>query len=125
MLDIDQNEKKGSNKATTESSYLGPLASGLNRRAFLRTSMAISLLAGLPACKAAAPELKNLQTDNSTAARKNTFSDSQKKDIDAVQMQLFPDDGNGPSARDINGLDYLEWAMSDQQNIDDGFALAS
>ncbi len=116
MLDDNNEEKRGSSK----SDYKGPLASGLNRRAFLRTSMAITLLAGLPACKPDAAELKTTPSSKPIISNKNTFTLSQHKVLDSVQMQLSPNDGNGPSARDINGIKYLEWAMSDQQNIDDG-----
>ena len=35
-------------------------------------------------------------------------------------MQLFPDDGDGPSARDLNGVAYLVWAMKDPVNQEDG-----
>ena len=35
-------------------------------------------------------------------------------------MRLFPDDGDGPSADDINVLTYLEWAMTDENNKADG-----
>jgi len=114
-------EKRGSfNK-----DYQGPLECGLNRRAFLKTSTAISLLAGLTLYK---PTLAG-QHDNSddsieTSSRlrlgKNFFSKEQHTVLDAVQMQLFPDDGDGPSARDLKGIAYLEWAMTDQVNINDG-----
>ena len=50
----------------------------------------------------------------------NFFSDSQREVLDAVQMQLFPEDGDGPGARDLNALAYLEWAMTDPVNVDDG-----
>jgi gluconate 2-dehydrogenase gamma chain len=114
------NEKKGSPLKV----YQGPLASGLNRRAFLRTSTAISLLAGITLTKPsfAIPQttpnsvasLSELATDG------NVFTTPQQQVLDAVQMQLFPDDGDGPSAQDLNALAYLKWAMSDQQNINDG-----
>ena len=107
------------------SNYQGPLASGLNRRAFLKTSSAIALLGGLAGCKPQVTEsLPEQPVENTSAALskplKNYFSDAQQKTLDAVQMQLLPDDGNGPSARDINGIAYLEWAMTDPQNQDDG-----
>lgn len=35
-------------------------------------------------------------------------------------MRLFPDDGDGPSANDLNVTTYLEWAMTDDENINDG-----
>jgi len=108
---------------------MGPLASGLNRRAFLKTSTAIYLLAGLAGCKPSVPNLKT-NSVNSTYAKtatgpstgKDYFTQEQHKVLDSVQMQLFPDDGNGPSARDLNAIAYLEWAMSDSQNINDGDA---
>jgi len=114
---ININHKKGSSK----DEYLGPLASGLNRRAFLKTSAAISLLAGLTACKPSTPILKTeVKGPNISTKTQNFFSKKQQATLDAVQMQLFPNDGNGPSARDLNAIDYLEWAMSDEQNINDG-----
>jgi gluconate 2-dehydrogenase gamma chain len=116
------NEKKGA----LIKDYQGPLASGLNRRAFLRTSTAISLLAGITLTKPtfaiqqtalnSAVSLSELATDS------DIFTPQQQQVIDAVQMQLFPDDGDGPSAQALNALAYLEWAMTDQQNIDDGDA---
>ncbi len=50
----------------------------------------------------------------------NYLTDEQRKVLDAVQMQLFPEDGDGPGARDLNALAYLEWAMTDPVNVDDG-----
>jgi gluconate 2-dehydrogenase gamma chain len=114
------NSKRRDKKGSTKPDYIGPLASGLNRRAFLKTSMAISLLAGLPGCKPQKTETEQSKQYISSKNNKQTFSQSQLNVLDAVQMQLFPDDGNGPSARDINATKYLEWAMSDQQNIEDG-----
>ncbi len=112
-------------QGSLKNDYQGPLASGLNRRAFLKTSTAIALLAGLPACK---PTQDVTKSNNNPAPSATTnkdipasvFSDYQKKVLAQVQMQLLPDDGDGPSAQDINGVDYLEWAMTDQQNIQDG-----
>lgn len=50
----------------------------------------------------------------------NYFTNEQRRVLDAVQMQLFPDDGNGPSARDLRALSYLEWVITDPVNVDDG-----
>jgi len=116
----NQPDKRGSIK----SAYQGPLASGLNRRAFLKTSTAIALLGGLPGCKPQAPDASISETpqaiQKASGARTDFFTPSQQRTLDAVQMQLFPDDDDGPSARDINAIEYLEWAMTDPQNIDDG-----
>ena len=50
----------------------------------------------------------------------NYFTDRQRKILDAVQMQLLPEDGNGPGARELNALPYLEWAITEPANLDDG-----
>ncbi len=50
----------------------------------------------------------------------NYFSDPQRRVLDAVLLRLFPDDGNGPCARDLNALSYLEWSMTDPVNLRDG-----
>ena len=117
-------------KGSVRKDYQGPLASGLSRRAFLKTTTAISLLAGLTACKPDVPipdaaVNTTKQSDQTDTIRQqktveNLFTSEQRKTLDAVQMHLFPEDGDGPSARDLNGVNYLDWAMSDQQNIDDG-----
>lgn len=99
---------------------------GLNRRDFIKSSLAISLLAGITACK---PNLTDSSIQKPTKLKsnivtviieKNTFSDEQQQDLDAIFMRLFPDDGNGPSANDLNITTYLEWAMTDENNIADG-----
>ncbi|TQV73868.1 gluconate 2-dehydrogenase subunit 3 family protein [Aliikangiella marina] len=105
--------------------YLGPLESGLNRRAFLKTATAISLLGGLAACKPEVPKssvASSTQTTASPATKATTkfLSAEESLSLDSVYMQLFPDDGNGPSAQDLNILQYLDWAMTDPQNVDDG-----
>jgi gluconate 2-dehydrogenase gamma chain len=99
---------------------------GLNRRDFIKSSLAISLLATITACKPKltdsieqkSPKLKSNIT--TVKIEKNTFSDDQQLDLDAIFMRLFPDDGNGPSANDLNVTTYLEWAMTDENNISDG-----
>jgi gluconate 2-dehydrogenase gamma chain len=50
----------------------------------------------------------------------NYFTDNQRRLVDAVQMLLFPADGDGPSARDLNSLPYLEWAITDPTRMEDG-----
>ena len=110
-------------KGAALKAYQGPLESGLNRRAFLRTSTAISLLAGFALTKptfAIQQTAANSTASNNLATDGDIFTAQQQQVLDAVQMQLFPDDGDGPSAQDLNALVYLEWAMTDQQNIDDG-----
>lgn len=111
-----KNNKLGSIKTN----YVSALSSGLSRRAFLKTATAISMLAGLTACQPSSPDLNEKDLNNSNLESYTGFNQAQKESLDAVQMRLFPDDGNGPNARDLNALAYLEWAMSDPQNISDG-----
>jgi gluconate 2-dehydrogenase gamma chain len=114
-----------SKKGSTKPSFVGALASGLNRRAFLRQSSAAALVATIAACK---PSISNNSAQASSTTEKTEqstrdkypFNQHQKKSIFAVQMQLFPDDGDGPSAKDINSLSYLEWSLTDLDNQDDG-----
>ncbi len=101
--------------------------SGINRREFMKGSLALSVLAGLSACK---PSIENKsakkqvklirQTDRTVKLTGRVFNEKQLLDIQAVSMRLFPDDGDGPSADDLNFLTYLEWAMTDEQNMSDG-----
>lgn len=44
---------------------------------------------------------------------KQLLSETQLEIIESVQDILFPSDGNGPGAKDINADDYLDWALSD------------
>lgn len=113
-------------KGSTKSKHVGPLESGLTRRAFLKTSTAISLLATLPSCKpnhSTFEEATKTEQIKKTVSKKNAikkiFDTHEKETLKSVQMILFPDDGDGPSADDINAIDYLEWAMTDEKNIDD------
>jgi len=113
-----------SSQASSFSDYVGPLESGLNRRAFLKTATAVSLLGGLAACKPEIPLSAETKVQDSSPLETNRssriFNEAETQSLDAVYMQLFPDDGDGPSARDIRTIEYLEWAMTDSQNIDDG-----
>ncbi|HHL31640.1 MAG TPA: gluconate 2-dehydrogenase subunit 3 family protein [Oceanospirillales bacterium] len=100
---------------------------GINRRDFIKSSLVVSVLGGMTACKPSVPapsadqELNLIQQSNDIVKIDDyTFSDKQHLDLQAIYMRLFPDDGDGPSADDLNILTYLEWAMTDQRNIDDG-----
>jgi gluconate 2-dehydrogenase gamma chain len=100
---------------------------GINRRNFIKSSLVVSMLGGMAACKPSVPtssttqELNLIQqSDDIVKIDDYTFSNKQHLDLQAIYMRLFPDDGDGPSANDLNVLTYLEWAMTDQRNIDDG-----
>lgn len=99
---------------------------GINRRDFIKSSLAISLLASMTACKPnitdnSLPTATKLQSNSTTVTiDEYTFNAEQQLDLDAIFMRLFPDDGNGPSANDLNITTYLQWAMTDKSNIADG-----
>ncbi len=101
---------------------------GINRRDFIRGTMAASLLATLSSCKPSVDEnsfekssLEPINySDDSVSLNNFVFSRDQQLDLQAIYMRLFPDDGDGPSANDINVVTYLEWAMTDSKNIEDG-----
>lgn len=120
-------------KITTKSkitSFESHWTSGINRRTFIKGSVAASLLASIVACKPSVEEYGNTnyiiakelinQSNDIVVLTDYTFSHKQHIDLQSVYMRLFPDDGDGPSADDLNVLTYLEWAMTDQKNRDDG-----
>jgi len=43
------------------------------------------------------------------------LNSTQKDILKEVQNILFPNDGNGPSAKDVNALEYLQWVISDSR----------
>lgn len=112
--------------------FVGALASGLNRRAFLQQSSIMLLASHLLACKPSAPSASDtsLKIANNINTRHTppiashnqhfALTPEQSQTLDQVQILLFPDDGDGPSARDINALDYLQWALTDRDNAADG-----
>ncbi len=121
--DRDQGSgKKGSNKPLK----ISPLASGLNRRAFLKQSSAAVLVASIAACKPnndSSQYESNLESkppSPSVTSQQFELSDHQKQTIEQVQIKLFPDDGDGPSAKQLNALAYLQWALTDPDNAADG-----
>ncbi|MFK8013667.1 MAG: gluconate 2-dehydrogenase subunit 3 family protein [Marinicellaceae bacterium] len=104
---------------------------GINRRTFIKGSVAASLLASIAACKPPPIQNQTVKTAESQPSLINqsndivtlgdyTFTNKQHLDLQAVYMRIFPDDGDGPSANDLNVLTYLEWAMTDEKNMADG-----
>ena len=120
-LNTSDDPKKGSTKPEFQSN----LQNGLNRRAFLKTGGAASILVTLAGCKPQVPQEQNdVNVDADVKKEESesevTFDEQQKAVIEAVQQHLFPDDGDGPDAKAINAFDYLAFAMTDPQNIADG-----
>ena len=108
--------KKGSSKPELMSAY----SSGLNRRAFLRKTGTAAMLLGLIGAKPSVVTAADEETLVDEAAEKVGFSAHQQTVIEAVQMQLFPDDGDGPSAKSLNAFRYLIWGLEDPDNKADG-----
>lgn len=92
----------------------------LSRRDILENGVLLSLMAAL----AELPRRFESAEEDGVFTRPpvvgNYFTNEQRRILDAVQIQLFPDDGNGPSARDLRALSYLEWVITDPVNVDDG-----
>lgn len=106
----------GSIKAVFVSAY----DSGLNRRAFLKQTGAAAVLLGLlgakPSVGLAQGSADRVEGDKGSA----DFNPHSRSVVEAVQLQLFPDDGDGPSARQLNAFQYLSWALDDPGNAADG-----
>ncbi|MGB0893199.1 MAG: gluconate 2-dehydrogenase subunit 3 family protein [Parashewanella sp.] len=112
--------------------YAPHFANGLSRRQFLKSTSALALLstAGLTkpsfgheqeSSKIEANSTNNVEPlANAYYAEKVSFSDYQAKVIKQVQMHLFPDDGDGPSANDLQAYEYLLWALAEPDNQQDG-----
>ncbi len=118
-------EKQGS----TKGHLINPLSSGLNRRAFIKQSGAAVLVASIAACKPSIPQTSKEnrtsskteeQSANNSAQEIFELTEHQKTTIQQVQQKLFPDDGDGPSAEQLNALAYLQWALTDPDNAADG-----
>ncbi len=112
-------------KKPTIMAFKAHWTTGINRRSFIKSAMAASLLASISGCKPSGnatnvtkPKLKS--TIPTVKIPTQTFNAEHKLDLDTIFMRLFPDDGDGPSANDLNITTYLEWAMTDEVNINDG-----
>jgi gluconate 2-dehydrogenase gamma chain len=81
----------------------------LNRKQFIGV-----LLTG-----GAATQLPNLRLFGKTGPKNDILSPVQFEIVQSIQEILFPADGNGPGAKDINAAEYLVWVLSDQ-NKDPG-----
>jgi len=78
-----------------------------NRRTFLRGALlagAMTQIATFTSCSAELKESNDLLT-----AEQSTI-------LDDILNIFFPDDGNGPSAEDINAFGYIMWVLHDSLN---------
>ena len=102
---------------------------GVNRRQFIKSASVLAVLTPLLACK---PKIIVADLNNSSnlinqssevvELKEYIFTNKQHKELLSVYMQMFPDNGDGPSAKDLNILTYLEWALTDERNRKDGDA---
>ncbi|MBE8168197.1 MAG: gluconate 2-dehydrogenase subunit 3 family protein [Shewanella sp.] len=111
---------------SAETECVTPLfAQGLSRRQFMQSTSALTLLtsAGLSKPSFAKESSNSSEIEllaNNFKAAKASFTAEQTTVIKQVQLLLFPDDGNGPSAIDLGAFNYLEWALAEPSNQDDG-----
>ena len=88
----------------------------LARRALLKMMGISPLLSVVASCDSSLDEqdkaLSNIPAPG--------FNPTEEKILRVVQLILFPDDGNGPSAEDIFAFKYLQWALQDPANQADG-----
>jgi gluconate 2-dehydrogenase gamma chain len=79
----------------------------LNRRNFLRNALiagAMTQIASFTSCSTTLKKGNDLLTG------------AQSVTLDTVLAILFPDDGNGPGADDINAFGYFIWVLQDELN---------
>ncbi len=105
-------------------------AQGLSRRQFMQSTSAITLLTSAGLSKPSFAKLFVQESPHNSSeiellannfkAAKVSFTVEQTAILKQVQLLLFPDDGNGPSATDLGAFNYLEWALAEPSNQDDG-----
>lgn len=111
--------RKHQDQGTGKPGVTAAFKSGLSRRDFLRQSGMTALLTGLLVYKPVIS--KTLATDDDQQSETvDRFTNHHRLVLESVQLQLFPADGDGPSAKDLNALAYLEWALTDPGNVEDG-----
>lgn len=72
----------------------------MNRRSFLKTALAASMASSIP-----------LWLSCENKSNEFTLDEEQRKIVERVQEFLFPNDGNGPSAKDLNAQNYFQWVI--------------
>ena len=78
----------------------------LSRRDFVKNMFMIGVVSQIPF-------LSSCKNHSKVEMGSERLNHTQKNILLAVQNILFPNDGNGPSAKDVNTLSYLEWVLSD------------
>ncbi|MCB0325435.1 MAG: hypothetical protein KDD69_17755, partial [Bdellovibrionales bacterium] len=104
----DKTEPRASNREFRHSPRAFEL--GMTRREFLERSGTAALLVSLAACR---PPTVPQPTAEELPA---TIDAATERLLRQVQLDLFPDDGDGPSAEDLQAYDYLVWALADHSD---------
>ena len=81
----------------------------IQRRSFVKSLLAVGLLTQVPVIAKAgsSPLLSPYQT------KVDLLDKGQLEIVREVQQHLFPSDGNGPGAAELNADKYLLWVLSD------------
>lgn len=102
---------------TKQKPRLSPLKSltplMLNRKLFLQLLAAFGVVAPFPLL--ALKNAKSQSTFKPHSKPDDLLSDWQRSILSSVQAILFPSDGNGPGAGEINAQLYLQWVLTDPQ----------
>lgn len=80
----------------------------ISRKAFVKTLLLSGVAMQLPWLSACSTELDRI-------GETNPLSEDQFRCLRSINDNLFPDDGNGPSARDINATEYMVWVLNDER----------
>lgn len=78
-----------------------------SRRTFLKGAILAGALSQLSWFTSCSEQLKSTNT---------ILNEEQSATLDKVLMIFFPNDGNGPSADDINTFGYIIWVLEDSLN---------
>ena len=79
----------------------------INRRKFLGTLGVLGIASQITFFQSCQPAVDEVYLPNEFLSAK------QSEILHKIQLILFPNDGNGPSAIDINAFSYLMWVLSD------------
>lgn len=81
----------------------------IQRRVFVKNMLASGLLTQIPFSKM----VKASPSPNPYETKADLLNDAQMNIVREVQQHLFPHDGNGPGADELNADKYLLWVLSD------------
>ena len=83
----------------------------LSRKNFVKGILLAGVITQIPFLSACKDE--KINTNIASNNDVNNLNKTQLSILKDIQLILFPKDGNGPSASDINADKYLQWVISD------------